>query len=409
MRKIGLLIVLITALSCEKETTALNEGFWRATFEVQDQKELPFIFEAKGDGTLVIQNAEERISVDNIVIHGDSIRIQTPVFEGFFLGIFSADRKRITGDFIKSSLDRVVPFVMEYGMDTRFPLMMQANEAGTNVTGSWETIFSEDAPEDRYIAKGIFTQKGNVINGTFRTTTGDYRYLEGAMEGNRFQLSTFDGAHAFLFSGIATDSTLEGYFYSGNHWKEPFRAKRNENYELPDAKDLTYLKEGYDGVTFSFPDVNGNLVSLSDARFKDKVVLVQILGTWCPNCLEETKFYVDYLKNHPNTNMEIVGLAFEYALTEEKAIAGIQRLTDRLKVLYPVLLAQYGSSDKQLANEKLPMLNHILSYPTTIYIDKKGAVRRVHTGYNGTATGQKHTEFVNDFEDFIAELLAETL
>ena len=407
MKKISILILLIAALSCEKVAPTLTTGFWHTSLLVQDQEQLPFIFESKSDGTLVIQNAEERIVVDEIVIKGDSIRIQTPVFEGYFTGVFSADGKQITGDFIKPSLDRIVPFTMEYGEENRFPSMTTQQSVDVNISGSWETVFSADSPEDRYIAKGIFKQEGNRITGTFRTTTGDYRYLEGAMNGNDFKLSTFDGAHAFLFTGSATDSTFDGHFYSGNHWKEPFRAKRNENYELPDAKDLTYLKEGYDSVAFSFPDANGDIVSLSDARFQNKVVLVQLLGSWCPNCLEETKFYVDYLKNNPNVDLEIVGLAFEYALTKEKALTSIKRLTDRLEVPYPVLLAQFGSSDKKLANEKLPMLNHVLSYPTTIYIDKKGAVRRVHTGYNGTATGEKHTEFVKDFDDFLNELLAE--
>ncbi|MFT5863331.1 MAG: thiol-disulfide isomerase/thioredoxin [Flavobacteriales bacterium] len=407
MKKIGLLILLITALSCEKKTPTLAAGFWRTTLIVQDQEQLPFIFESKPDGTLVIQNAEERIIVDEIAVTGDSIRIQTPVFEGYFAGVFSADGESISGDFIKPSLNRVVPFTMEYEEDSRFPESTTKPSIHSNITGSWETVFSADTPEDRYIAKGIFTQEGNRITGTFRTTTGDYRYLEGRMNGNVFRLSTFDGAHAFLFTGTATDSTFEGNFYSGNHWKEPFRAQRNENYELPDAKDLTNIKDGYDGMAFSFPDASGAMVSLSDARFKDKVVLVQILGSWCPNCLEETKFYVEYLKKNPNTDLEIVGLAFEYALTREKALTGIKRLKDRLEVPYPVLLAQYGSSDKKLANEKLPMLNHILSYPTTIYMDKGGAVRRVHTGFNGTATGGQYTDFVADFEGFIELLLSE--
>ena len=149
------------------------------------------------------------------------------------------------------------------------------------------------------------------------------------------------------------------------------------------------------------------MVSLNDERFKDKVVLVQIMGTWCPNCLDETKFYVEYLKNNPNPNLEFVALAFEYAKTEEKAFAGIERLKNRVGVEYPILLAQIGTSSKTKANEKLPMLNHVLSYPTTIYIDKEGNVRKIHTGFNGPATGQKHEEFKAEFSETLGELLAE--
>ncbi|WP_299207938.1 TlpA disulfide reductase family protein [uncultured Dokdonia sp.] len=419
MKKLLLLLLCLSALSCETKSPTFRTGFWRATLDVQDDKQLPFIFEVKDNETLVIQNAEERITVDEIEINGKEIRIQTPVFEGYFQGTFSDDGKQITGDFIKPSLDRVVPFQMIYGDGVRFsanrvggresasPAGRSGKKPTTTITGNWETVFSENGPEDTYIAKGIFRQDGRNVTGTFRTTTGDYRFLEGVIDGDQLQLSTFDGAHAFLFTATATDSTLQGYFYSGNHWKEPFRAKRNENYELPDAKDLTYIKEGYDGLAFTFPDADGTMVSLDDERYKNKVVLVQILGSWCPNCLEESKFYVDYIKQNPNPDFEIIGLAFEYAPTQEKAFTSIQRLKNRLGISYPILLAQHGSEDKKLAQEKLPMLNHIISYPTSIFIDKKGKVRRIHTGFNGAATGQKFLDFKTDFDQYVKKLLAE--
>jgi len=402
-------ILFITA--CKNESNSkdigkedsLKTGFWRAVLEVQDEKELPFIFELHTDTTLVIHNGDERISVSDISINGDSITIQTPVFEGVFKGkIISSEL--IKGDFIKPSLNRVVPFAMTFGDGIRFKT---SRPSITNMSGNWETVFSPNSEKDKYIAKGIFAQEGNKVTGTFRTTTGDYRYLEGMVDGDSLKLSTFDGAHAFLFEAKVTDSTLTGVFYSGNHWKEPFIAKRNEDYELPSANSLTYLKEGYDRVEFSFLDSEGNLVSLNDERFKNKVVVVQIMGTWCPNCLDETKYYTQYVEDHKDEDIEFIALAFEYAKTEEKAFKAIHRLKDVLQVPYPVLLAQYGTSNKKKANEKLPMLNHILSYPTSIFIDKQGKVRKIHTGFNGPATGEKFVAFKKEFEDFVKMLLAE--
>ncbi|MDB9859227.1 TlpA family protein disulfide reductase, partial [Flavobacteriaceae bacterium] len=104
---------------------------------------------------------------------------------------------------------------------------------------------------------------------------------------------------------------------------------------------------------------------------------------------------------------EIVALAFEYVKTPEKAFNNIKRLNQDVGIEYPVLLAQHGSASKVKANEKLPMLNHMLSYPTTIFIDKKGDVRKIHTGFNGPATGEKYIEFQNEFEGFVGELLKE--
>ncbi|WP_179346520.1 peroxiredoxin family protein [Winogradskyella ursingii] len=404
MKKISILLITILFLNCNKEKQAneLQVGTYRAVLEVQDNEELPFVFEVESPKKLKIYNAEEVIEVDEIEYKNDSIFIKAPVFEGIIAAKFDGDH--LKGSFTKESLDRVVPFSAEFNNELRFDSETKPTQ---NVSGTWETVFSEGIQDDEYIAKGIFNQKGSKITGTFRTTTGDYRYLEGVMDGDVMKLSTFDGAHAFLFTAKVSDSTMKGTFYSGNHWKEPFVAKRNENYELPSANELTFIKDGYDGLEFSFPNEKGEIVSISDDRFKDKVVVVQIMGTWCPNCLDESKYYTKFYEENNDKDFEMVALAFEYAKTEQKAFKSINRLKEKLNINYPILLAQYGTSDKAKAQEKLPMLNHVLSYPTSIFIDKKGNVRKIHTGFNGPATGQKYVEFKDEFEGFVSELLQE--
>jgi len=406
MRKVSnifWIFLLVLVISCnEEKDDALEQGAWRASLDIGKDKAIPFLLTMNADTTMVFYNAEEKIDITDIAIDGDSITIAHPVFEGVFKGMFTSNS--IKGDFIKPSLNRVVPFVMYSGNAPRFNVV---NEPTASITGNWETVFSPNNEEDRYIAKGIFSQTASKVTGTFRTTTGDYRYLEGAIDNDSIKLSTFDGAHAFLFEAKVTDSTMNGVFYSGNHWQEPFVASRNEDYELPGANDLTFLNEGYDKFAFSFPDAEGNMISLEDVSFQDKVVIVQLMGTWCPNCLDETKYYTAYINENKSENVAFVSLAFEYATTEEKAFTAISKLKERVGVPYPILLAQYGSSSKKKAQEKLPMLNHVLSYPTTIFIDKKGTVRKIHTGFNGPATGDKYKDFVKEFESFVAELASE--
>ncbi|MGX1929075.1 peroxiredoxin family protein [Flagellimonas sp. 2504JD4-2] len=407
MKRIWLVLMTVSLFftSCEqKEEKTLALGDWWAKMDVSANDALPFTFSLskgpEGNYKMEIYNAEEVIEVDEILITGDSIHIQMPVFEGFVTGTFS--EKAIQGSFIKESLDRTVPFYAVHGKRDRFEI---GSEPKMDISGIWETHFDIGTDEE-YPAMGIFMQNGNKIKGTFRTLTGDYRYLDGVVNGDSLKLSTFDGTHVFLFTAKITDTILEGVFYSGNHSVEKFVAKRNEAFELPDPNELTYLKEGYDRFDFSFPDTNGNVISMSDDRFKDKPVLVQIMGTWCPNCLDETRFYVDYFKKNPDLDVELVALAFEYAKTEEKALEGINRLVKREGLNYPVLLAQYETSNKKKANEKLPMLNHVLSYPTTIYIDKTGEVKKIHTGFNGPATGERYTNFTKEFDQTIRELTA---
>ena len=404
MRLITLCLIALSLFSCSEDvrTPSLNIGTYRAVLEVKDNERLPFVFEVKSPEGLQIINAEEVIEVNDVVYRSDSVFINMPVFEGYIAAKFDGDK--LNGSFIIESLDRVVPFSALPTAERRFKIKSKPSQ---NVTGIWEAVFSKGIVGDEYIAKGIFKQEGDKVTGTFRTTTGDYRYLEGVMDGDLMKLSTFDGAHAFLFTAKVTDSTMEGQFYSGNHWKEPFVAWRNETYELPSANDLTFLKEGYDRIDFTFPNSSDALVSLNDDRFKNKVVIVQIMGTWCPNCLDESKYYAEFYKNNKDKDIEFVALAFEYSKTIEKAFSRIDNLKAKVGIEYPILLAQYGSDDKEKAQEKLPMLNHVLSFPTSIFIDKTGKVRKIHTGFNGPATGDKYTEFKAEFEAFVAELLAE--
>ncbi|WP_273274924.1 peroxiredoxin family protein [Maribacter polysiphoniae] len=400
-----ILLVLIVGYSCENlNRTSLAEGTWRAELSVQDNEILPFSFDLKqlnGRPVIEIHNAEEIIHVDEIEIMKDSLVIRMPVFEGYIAGKFTDTT--ITGEFIKESLNRVVPFRATQGELERFNAKQGAS---MNVSGIWETEFSPDTIGS-YLGKGIFTQEGNKVKGTFRTTTGDYRYLEGIMDGDIMKLSAFDGAHAFLFIAKVTDSTMNGTFYSGNHFQEPFEGRRNVNFELPDADSLTFLKTGQGKFNFSFPNTKGKQVSLEDVAFKNKAIIVQIMGTWCPNCLDESKFLVNYLEENPQLNVAVVALAFEYAKTEEEAFGRINRLKNAIGIEYPILLAQYGSSSKIKAQEKLPMLNHVLSYPTTIFIDKKGVVKKIHTGFNGPATGEKYDSFKKEFDAFVKQLASE--
>jgi len=403
MRYIFILLILSIVFSCEQKQPQefLTFGDYRAELQVSETDVLPFTFKVKDANRLIVFNAEEQIEVNEIEYRNDSVFIQMPVFEALLAA--KIENKTLNGNFIIEGKDRVVPFKAEKN-NTRFNVTTNAK---ANISGSWETVFSPNSEDDKYNAKGVFKQNGNQVTGTFLTETGDYRFLEGVVDGNQLKLSTFDGSHAFLFTAKVTDSTINGTFYSGNHWKEPFTAKRNDNYNLPSADALTYLKEGFDSLDFTFPDANGNMLSLQDERFKNKVVLVQIMGTWCPNCLDESKYYAEVYKQYKKKGLEIVALAFEYAKTKEKAFAGIKRLQDRIDINYPILLAQTGTTSKTKAQEKLPMLNHVLSYPTTVFVDKKGKVRKIHTGFNGPATGEKFEEFKAEFTEFVGVLLEE--
>ncbi len=389
-------------MSCSPQApSSLLPGRYRAELTVKDGQILPFIFTVNSSKSVTIINGKEKIISTEISYLNDTVRIQLPVFEGYLKAKMTDDR--LEGYFVTEGKDRRQVFKAKRSDDPRF---IVSEKPLVDVSGVWEVKFTE--PEGKtYPAMGIFEQNGFIVNGTFRTNTGDYRFLEGVVKGNLLELSVFDAAHAYLFQASVRGDQMVGVFYSGDHYKETFIAQRNAEFALKDPETLTYLNEEYDQFDFAFPDSQGEMVSLSDERFNNKVVIVQVMGTWCPNCLDESKFLASFYEAYHSKGVEIVALTFEYVKTVEKANANLDRLKAYLKIAYPLLLAQYGSTDKDLAQEKLPMLNKVWSYPTTIILDRNHRVRKIHTGYNGPATGQVYLDFVNEFTAFVETLLAE--
>src|SRR5690606_15399289 len=138
--------------------------------------------------------------------------------------------ERMVGVYVNESMNMEIPFKAVYAVKERFETQTSPQ---VNVGGNWEVLFTPKEDGEGYVAKGVFKQQGKRVTGTFQTKTGDYRYLEGVVDGDQLKLSTFDGAHAYLFLATVKDSTLQGVFYSSTTWQADFEAQRNENFQLP--------------------------------------------------------------------------------------------------------------------------------------------------------------------------------
>ena len=244
----------------------------------------------------------------------------------------------------------------------------------------------------------------NEIGATFRTNTGDYGFMHGGYKGGNIVLSTFNGSRAYLLEAELSNDSVKGVMYAGNHSKMIIEGVLDNDFELADEYSLTSMKNNSQKFDFSFENTVGKLISIDDDFYNGKSMVIQFMGSWCPNCLDESKFYVDYINENDLKGIEFVALAFEYAKTKEGALKSILKLKNELKINYPILLAQYGSSDKEKALEKFPMLNNIISYPTTIFLDRNKEVIKIHTGFNGPATGEKYIEFKKEFDRTIKEM-----
>ncbi len=386
----------------------LRAGMWRATLTTETGKEIPFNFEliktGDGENALIIQNSNERIRVEETTVQGDTIFIKMPVFDSEIVAVF--DGQILTGKWIKHLANKDVAMAFKATPTTSYRFATKDTSTTANISGNWQTLFT-GSDNDSTIAIGEFKQEKTKVTGTFLTPTGDYRFLEGAIDGKQLSLSCFDGSHAFLFTAeLQNDSSLiNGKFYSGFSSVENWTAQKTTKAILPNAYTLTYLKPGYNQIAFSFPNLEGKLVSLSDTAFQNKVIILQIMGSWCPNCMDETAYLTNFYDRYKSKGVEIIGLAYERSPEFDKAVANVKRLQQRFYIAYPLLIA--GTNDKEKAQQTLPMLNKVLAFPTTIIIDKKGNVSKIHTGFTGPATGNHYTEFVTEFEAHIDKLLTQ--
>ena len=398
-----LLFSLLFIISCktEKENTKLKIGFWRGEITIQEQQ-LPFVFEIlknEENFKINLHDGDNNIELNEVKVVNDSIF--------FTMHIFDIDVKAkindnsLNGTFTKNYADDyVLPFKATFGKKERI------DNATSNhkFDGKWTINLHKDDGTDNTTI-GLFKTEDNKLKGTILTKTGDYRFLEGTTNGDKFTLYAFDGNHMFIFKAKLENDTLKGDFWSGKTFHQKFTGYKNENASLPDANKLTYLKEGFDKIEFSFPNLEGNLVSLDAPKYKDKVVILQVFGTWCPNCMDETKFYAKWYDKNKDRGVEIIGLAYEVKDDFEYAKARVNKVKKAYNVNYDYLIA--GTSDKGNASKSLPMLNHIMSFPTSIIIDKKGKVRSIHTGFSGPATGDYYLHYVEVFNTLMDKLLSE--
>jgi peroxiredoxin len=338
---------------------------------------------------------------------GDSLNFQMPVFETAF-SLKVTNEGQLNGIMTKgtSTGPQLWQVKAEEGAMSRIP--QATGREKFNISGRW--AFEFQRPDGSWRpAVAEWSQKGNKIKGTIINPSGDYRFLEGAVWDNQLYVTAFDGAHIYAFQATLTnDSTIEqGIFFSGKAPGDAFRGRRDPEAKLPELAPVSGMKPGQNTLSFRFPDTDSNFVSLTDARFKNKVVVVQLMGSWCPNCMDETKFLSDFYNGQKKKDVEIISLAYELSTDFHRSSLSLRKFKDRFGVQYPMLITGARSVDAEKAAKTLPQLTDIKYFPTTIFIDKKGKVRKVHNGFYGPGAKEYHDAYKKEFFEMIEELQGE--
>ncbi len=383
---------------------------YRVSMLREDGNEIVFTMTTtsiNGQYKWVIRNADERITVDSIIKKDDSLFVEMPLFDSRMRLHVSAGGT-MTGTWTRAITAgyAVMPVTATPGISYRFqPLKGKASK---NISGRYAVEFVRQGGGKRK-AVAEFHQKDNIVTGTFLNPTGDYRYLEGIVTGDSLMLSCFDGAHAYYFgASINKDGSLgRGVFYSLVKSSEEWTARKDPSAKIDESGAMVYLRDGEERLDFSFPDLDSNMVSINDPRFKNKVVIVQLMGSWCPNCMDETAFLSEYYKKNRERGIEVVGLAYEYSTDFRKSEKSLRKFQQRYAVDYPMLITGVTTIDTLKTEKTLPQLTPIKGFPTTIFIGKDGRVKKTEPGFMGPGTGKNHEIFKKEFDATIEALLKE--
>ena len=385
-----------------------RSGQWRAVLVRADGHDIAFNFEVADSGgkqVIYIRNAGERLLVDDVTRDGDSILIHLPFYE-------SQLRARVTAD---GNLDgvwlrhlatdwQIIPFKAFYGEGYRFA--PENAVAGASVTGRWAALFHAADGKDSTFRVGEFRQEGSHVTGTFLDAGGDLRYLEGIVTGDSLKLSCFDGTHAYFFTArIEGNKISGGEYWAGATGHETWTASKDDNAKLEDQFAMTHWKKDQ-AFGFTFKDIDGHDVSLSDPRFKGKVVLVQIMGSWCPNCMDETRFLSGFYDQYKSKGVEVVALAYERSTDFTRSQTSLRSFQQRFQVKYPMLITGVAVGDPQRAEKSLPQLESIVNFPTTIFVGKSGKIEKIHTGFSGPGTGEHYEQQKQEIYTVVNDLLA---
>lgn len=288
--------------------------------------------------------------------------------------------------------------------------------AGPDIHGDWEVAVSSAKGESAWQLR-VEPAKRSAAPATVRAVIqridGDTGSLYGSWDGHQYLVSHFTASGPALYSItpqpngtlllsnlIASDSQKAQA--TNLVARRPADARR-ENLPAPtESTQQTRMKDPSAPLTFSFPDLSGQQVSSSDARFRNKVLIVAIGGSWCPNCHDEAPLLESLYKQFHSKGLEIVDLSFE----EEDQLHNPTRLRafiQRYGITYPVLVA--GTPDE--LTRKIPQAENLNCWPTSFFIGRDGRVREIHAGFAGPANPPAHQALEREVTALVEKLLAE--
>jgi thiol-disulfide isomerase/thioredoxin len=373
-------------------------GLWDAAVVVNGL-EIPFRFEIAANGSDVsgwFFNGEEKVVSTGGKVENGSLLLN---FDHYATSLeASLVNGRLAGTYNRAT--GVYPFyARRFAPSPAFPNEVPA------IDGLWQ-IGGVKSNKGESAWRFIVRQSGAEVTAAILRVDGDTGALAGTYRNGKFIVSHFSGARPLV---LELTPQKDGSLEIVRNREERMIAVRASEAKLKDVPEPTdpsrhsSVKDPTEPFKFAFPDINGTVLSNTDARFKNKVVIVSISGSWCPNCHDEAPFLADLYRKYRGKGLEIIALSFEEEAQKAKGYPRLLAFNKRYGVEYPVVLA---GEQADLA-EKVPQIHNLNSFPTTIFVGKDGLVRGVHAGFAGAASGAFHDNAKEEITATVERLLAE--
>jgi thiol-disulfide isomerase/thioredoxin len=373
-------------------------GPWKAVLDLAGGS-LPFVIEiAPGrggwEGKLCNGSRCERFTA--VRMDGDSLVLEITDYDAVVKAALRGDS--LVGYYhnVGSNGPRTIPLRAARG---RWPVSI----ASKRLVGSWDATYFQDLGTSPRVFE--LRNGPNGFEGTIVSSTSDYGPFAGRVAGDSFAIGLFDGSFVYLLTGKLQGDTLRGIFHAGLRTQTQWRAVRSTGAPHLSSPNEVTGADTTEPLRFSFPDLAGRLVGNDDPRFKGKVVLVDVFGSWCPTCHDGTPDLIRLYHRYHGRGLEMVGFAFEATGDTAVDARQVRRYRDKFAIPFPLLLA--GTSDEESMAEALPQLRGLSAFPTTIFLGRDGRVRRIRAGFHGVGAGARHAQLVSEFEREIQRLLAE--
>ena len=329
----------------------------------------------------------------------------------------------------------------QYGFHAVRHVETAAAANAPSIAGTW--VIPLDAPSSKgeKAFRLIVQQQGAEVAASILRIDGDTGSYSGSFKDGKWVLSHFDGgrpgvitvtpgpdgtlkvvqllsrpgaaaAQAASYTATAqTSGTANAYAADATpdgRYASTLTAYRQDVAQakgLPAPEDFlthTTVRDPNEKFTFKFADFDGNVISNEDPRFKDKVVLAIVTGTWCPNCHDEAQYLVQLDKKYRDKGLAIVALDFE----EPEQQASQSRARAFIKK-YGVKYTYLNAGAPAEMWEKVPQLNHLDTWPATVFVGRDGKVAAVHSGFASPASAEFHDQLKAEFTARIEKLLAQ--